>query len=79
MMFGAAKAVLFIEVSSLQGVLIRGVPLQYIVLLCTGKLCRFQESLITSILMSDNFHSALHIIYFLHKGTAELLLLAVMI
>ena len=27
MTFGAAKAVLFIEVSSLQGVLIRGVPL----------------------------------------------------
>ena len=27
MAFGAAKAVLFIEVSSLQGVLIRGVPL----------------------------------------------------
>ena len=43
--FGAAEAVLFIKVSSLQGVLVRGVPTAYIhtsllySLLCRGPVC----------------------------------------
>ena len=39
MAFGVAKAVLFIEASLLQGVLIRGVPLYMYMSLCKCALC----------------------------------------
>ena len=62
MEFGTAKSVLFIKVSSFQGVLIRGVPLY---LYCVEMLCDLNTSLIhhTSYLGSDTIlHLTLYII-----------------